>query len=312
MNKIAWLEEQIEKAGALVPQGSRVSEPSSPFAGLAAESMRAHLAELQHDLYLAKAERANEVVAFRLIGPRLNNGAISLVFLAKLAGQFSRAMEAISYRIQHGTEERRASEELQDMLDLRLADVTRGSTQLVIVGNTTPDLMGDSLLESSLKTTFALLSSPADALTANALVAGPKAARIVGKLLKELEHEKCGVDLSWTDASDTEYRWEASPQRVSELRYRLDSLAEVPPEVIVILGTVELLSSTGRVTIRTEDGEKVSAKFTRELYPRVQELHLGQRSEFTVLLNRMRNPNTEQDVKHYTLLAVGRSLPEIR
>ncbi|MBW8366806.1 MAG: hypothetical protein K0M70_02980 [Arenimonas sp.] len=311
MNKIAWLEQQIEKASALVPQGSLVAEPSTPFAGLAAESMRAHLAELQHDLYLAKAERAKELVTLRLIGPRLNAGAIPLVLLSRLSDRFSRAMEAISYKLQHGIDEKRSSGELQSILDLRLADVVAGSTQLVITGNVTPDLVGDSLLESSLKATFQLLHSDAAGLAASALSVGPKASQQVGKLLTELEAEKCSVELAWTDPSDVEHRWTASPYRVAELRYRLAQLAEVPPEVLMVFAEVELLSASGRITLRTSEGDKIAAKYPRELYPAVQELHLGQKSEFKVLLNRMHNPNTEQDVQSYTLLSVGRALPRV-
>ncbi|GAB2668293.1 hypothetical protein [Arenimonas aestuarii] len=308
MNRIAWLEQQIESAAALIPQGSSAAEP---FATLASDSMRAHLAELQHDLYLAKAERAKELVTLRLIGPRLNAGAIPLVFLSKLADSFSRAMESISYKLQHGVDEKRSSEALQNILDLRLADVVAGSTQLVITGNVTPDLAGDSLLESSLKATFQLLRSDASELAANALNAGPKGARQLGKLLKELEDEKCSVELAWTDPADVSHSWTASPYRVAELRYRLAQLSEVAPEVLTVFAEVELLSARGRITLRTNDGDKIAAKYPRELYPAVQELHLGQKTEFKVLLNRMHNPTTEQDIQSYTLLSVGPALPQV-
>jgi hypothetical protein len=311
MNRIAWLEHQIAQADSLLVQGSsRVSDGAgSPFAEGASASMRAHLAELKHDLYLAKAERDKELVTLRLIGPRLNMGAIPLVLLSKLAAAFSRSIETISYKLQHGEDEKRTSEELQNLLDLRLADVVQGSTQLVITGNTMPDLAGDSLLESSLRAAFDLLQSDPNELLTNALSAGPKATKEVGKLLKELEAEKCSVELAWTDPANTRHQWNASPQRVAELRYRLGLLSEVPPEILHLVATVEMLSTNGRIHLQPLDGRKFSAKYPRELYPQVQELHLGQRLEFKVLLNRMRNPTTEQDIESYTLLSVGPSLP---
>lgn len=312
MNRIAWLERQISEASRLLESPAAPEASNFPaVTALGASSMRAHLAELQHDLYLAKAERAKELVSLRLIGPRLNMGAIPLVFLSKLSSALSRSLELISYKLQHGVDEKRASEELQAILDLRLADVTAGSTQLVITGNTSPDLAGDSLLEASLIAAFELLESSPQTLATNALNAGSKGAKEVGKLLKELEAERCSVELTWAAPSGTEHKWNASPQRVSELRYRLGQLAEIPPEVLSVDATVEMLSMTGRIALRTDEGKKISAKYPREIYPQVQDLHLGQKSAFQVLLNRMRNPTTEQDIESYTLLAVGKDLPSL-
>jgi hypothetical protein len=241
----------------------------------------------------------------RLVGTHLEKGAIPLHLLSRIASYFERAMGYASYRIQHGKEaKRKVPDTIQRILDLRLADVAFGSTELIITGNTQPDLAGDSLLEGSLTLTFELLTSPEKALAERAAIAGPMAARMVGLLLGEFERERCGVDMRWTSPSDVEHRWLAEPLAISTIRSRLMQLAESPPETIYVDGVVELLSATGRVVIRPIDGgDKISARFPRDLYQKVQDLHLGTHSKFELILNRLFNPNTLQDVLNYTLVS---------
>jgi hypothetical protein len=84
-------------------------------------------------------------------------------------------------------------------------------------------------------------------------------------------------------------------------------LAESPPQTIFVDGVVELLSTTGRIVIRPNAGEnKISARFPRDLYQMVQDLHLGTRARFELILNRLFNPNTQQDVQTYTLVSFSR------
>lgn len=307
MNRVAWLDSKILEVSELLAQSEAASaqRPGNYLSRISIDSMRSHLSELKHDLYIAKAERAREVITIRLVGSHLDKGAIPLHLLSRIASYFERAMGYASYRIQHGREaKRKVPDNIQRILDLRLADVAFGSTELVITGNTQPDLAGDSLLESSLELTFDLLASPEKILAERAAIAGPMAARMVGLLLGEFERERCGVDMRWIDSSDVERRWLAEPLRVSTLRNRLMQLAEYPPETIVVVGIVELLSTTGRIVIRPNSGgEKISARFPRDLYQRVQDLHLGMQSRFELILNRLFNPNTLQDVVNYTLVS---------
>lgn len=309
MNHVAWLEGKILEVSELLSQSEAASAqaPDNSFARISIDSMRSHLAELRHDLYLAKAERAREVITMRLVGSHLDKGAIPLHLLSRIASYFERAMGYASYRIQHGKDaKRKVPDNMQRLLDLRLADVAFGSTELVITGNTQPDLVGDSLLESSLELTFDLLTSPEKSLAERAAVAGPMTARMIGLLLGEFERERCSVDMRWVDSSDVEHRWQAEPLVVSTVRSRLMQLSESPPETILVDGVVELLSTTGRIVIKPDGGgDKISARFPRDLYQRVQDLHLGMRSKFELILNRLFNPTTLQEVATYTLVSFG-------
>lgn len=308
MNRVAWLETKIGEASSLLAAGERTlaERPDDVIQRLSIGSLRSHVGELQHDLYLAKAERDKELITMRFAADHLNQGAIPLYMLARVSNYFERAMEFVSYRLQHGKEAKRMPEEMKRLLDLRLADVAFGSTELVITGNTRPDLVGDSLLENSLRFTFDLLSAQESELAERAAIAGAKASRMVGMLLREFERERCSVDFAWTDPADREHRWVANTARVTHVRSRLEQLSESPPETIVVDAAVELLSSTGRLVIRrNEGGGKISMRFPRDLYQSVQALHLGEHARFKILLNRLYNPNTQQDVQSYTLLAVN-------
>lgn len=305
MNRVHWLEGKLEEASRLLADSEALlmTDPENVIRRLAVDSFRSHVSELKHDLYLAKSERAKELISIRLIGPNLATGAIPLHLLSRVAGYFERAMGYASFRLQHGKEVvGKIPEELQRLLDLRLADVAFGSTELVITGNVTPDLAGDSLLESSLNLTFELLTSEDAQLGERAAAAGPKASRMVSLLLGEFERERCGVEMRWTDTADREHRWVAEPSRVTVIRQRLADLAASPPENVRVSGSVELLSSTGRIVIRPHDGgNKISARFPKDLYARVQVLHLGDSAHFELILNRLFNQNTQEEVQTYTL-----------
>lgn len=305
MNRIAWLEQKIERAGALLAQDqSRLRErPHDLGCALGVQSMQAHVNDLRHQLYLARAARAREVVGLRLRGDRLKSGSIPLTFLTRLGDALGGALSALAWRAEHGKEVRRLPATFVSRLDLRLAGVTSGSTRLVFTGNTMPDLFGDSPVETGLRTVFAVLEAETpDELTEHVAEAGARATRKISDLLHQFARERCGAELTWTDSREQAHHWAANPPQIATLHAGLAALTSAPPEELLVEGEVELLAKTGRIGIRASDGAKLTVRYPRDLYEAVQALRLGQHGTFKLLLNRVYNPNTRHESSTYTLL----------
>lgn len=304
MNRVSWIEGMLGSAQrSLSEQRGKLGTSQSVFAKASLSSMEVHVAELQHDLYLAKAEHGRQILSFKLKGPRLNEGSIPLHFLSRLSSLVERSMSYASYRIQNGREAtRRIPEDIRRTLDLRLADVAMGSTELVITGNTAPDLTGESLLESSLSTVFRVLNAGSANVTQEAAQAGSMASRMLANMLRELEAENCSVDMVWTDSSDTVHRWIAGPNDVAAARQNLQQVVVHQPQQVSVVGKVALLSSSGRIEVIDDEGRKISAKFPRDLFERVSSLTLGQRSAFSFAKTTTTNVSAGLTLEDYTLL----------
>lgn len=293
MSRIAWLERKIAEASEmLVADEARVqSEPGNLGLSLGLASMRAHINDLRHQLHLERAARAKEVVGLRLTGERLKFGSIPLPLLARIADTLSGAWAALAWRAQHGDDPKRLPDDFVAGLNLCLAGLTSGSTQLAITGNTLPDLLGDSPVEAGLRATFSLLQAEPEQIAQRAAEAGTRATRRIAQLLRTFERERCGAEIARKSS-------------------QLSALQVKPPQTMDQDCEVELLAKTGRVGLRSLDtGEKISAHYPRDLYSAVQELHLGHRARFRLQLSRVFNENTQQEVKSYTLLGLAESAP---
>lgn len=311
MNRIAWLENKIAEASEMLQaEEARLLESPDDFGlRMAAGSIKAHIEQMRHDLYLARAERGHEVIGLRLQAEHLQRGSIPLRLLSTIADHLNRALLALAYRHQFGEEPSRYSDAFVNELDIRLADLRAGSTSLVLTANTAPDILGDSKMEQSLRAAFNLLESDARTLPQAVADAGHRATHHVAKLLTSLEREHCTVELVWTDSAEQDHRWRARPHEVSMAAARMSELVTQAPQTITLDAEIELLSKTGRLALQPlDEGPRINVRYPRQHYGLVQGLHLGQRARFTLNRTSAFNPVTMEEAHSHVLLNV--ELPE--
>lgn len=238
--------------------------------------------DLEKKIRLLKSERAFELFNMRLIGPQMT-GSIQLRSLLKLVPKLNSALEHSSWHFwnKSGISER-IDENFIRLLDLRLAGIEPGSTNLVIVGNTQPDLTGESALENALRAIFKLLSSSVDDLIDNVHEIGISASKALSDLMSELEKENLAVELNW-GASDNYFRWNGRPAEITKIRTMLEEIGEPETFVDEIEGTVEALSSRGRIEIFSLSNKiKITAKFNLDLHEKINKLHLKSKGIFVI------------------------------
>ena len=239
--------------------------------------------DLQRRLHTAKAERAHEVLRMRLQGARFESGTIPLRALASFIVPFNAVLEQSAWRFwDRSGDLARLDQKFVRQLDLRLACLEAGSTELVILGNTAPDLSGTSALESALREVFDLLDADLDDFAERVHAIGIHAGKSMAAFLSRVESEYLAVDLEW-QASDNTYRWNGRPTEVTRVRALLDEIGEPVTTTEKLAGIVNVLSVRNRLEIQdSRTGEKLRLSYHNALAESVRTLRLGDERLFKV------------------------------
>lgn len=282
---IKELEDDLARVRGFVETNERAAADSDdPLAHRVFLASNRKLQEaLERALRLAKSERAHEVMCLRLHGTQMSHGSISLRALGRIVGPLNAALELSAWHAWdvegHNTP---VSTQLLRQLDLRLAGIETGSTQLIITGNTSPDLAGSSPLEDGLRGVFALLQSPPEDFAEHVHNIGLRAGRSLAQFASYLCSENIAVELEWS-APERRYSWDGRPDEIVRVATLLEEIGE--PDVCNehVRGKVNVLSVRGRLEVEDMDRqEKVRIQYHKAHTEAIQELRLGDERVFEV------------------------------
>ena len=282
---IAELESMLERVLGMVEQDeaalARSDQPNAEMLFLS--SSKKLQSDLLRKLRDAKAERAHEVMRMTIHAAHLETGTLPLRVLANFVTPLNAALEQSAWRFwDQAGDASRIDPKFVRHLDLRLAGLEQGSTELVILGNTSPDLSGISALESALRSVFDLLESDIDTFADRVDAIGISAGRSLADLLSSVEAEHAAVDLAWR-APDKSYRWDGRLTEVTRVRALLEEIGEPETASEQVLGTVNVLSVRNRMEIqRCDTGEKLRASYHKSVADVVHELRLGDTRTFEI------------------------------
>ena len=283
--EIAEIEAELSRVlGMVEDDESAISRSKRPMVErIFLASSKKLRADLQKQLHMAKAERAHETIRLRFEGARFSTGTLPLRAIAKFLVPFNAALEQSAWRFwdREGISSKIDPKFIRQ-LDLRLAGLHMGSTELVILGNTAPDLSGVSALESSLRDLFDLLRSDIENFADCVHAIGTRAGKSMAEFLSRLESEHLSIDLEWK-ASNTTYRWEGRPTEITRVRSLLEEIGEPHSSNEQFTGTVNVLSIRNRIEIQNcSTGEKLRAGYHNSLAENVHDLRLGDKRLFQV------------------------------
>ncbi|MDE0364285.1 MAG: hypothetical protein OXP09_01785 [Gammaproteobacteria bacterium] len=282
---ITELESELDRVLGMVEQDEDAMSRSdrSAVERIFLSTSRKLRSDLQKRLRIAKAERAHEVVRLKLEGTQLATGTLPLRELARFIVPFNAALEQSAWRFwDHSGDVSRIDERFIRHLDLRLAGLETGSTELVILGNTAPDLSGVSALESALRDVFDLLDSDVERFADRVHAIGINAGKSMASFLTRLEFAHIAANLEWK-APDRTYRWDGRPAEVTRVRTLLDEIGEPTSSTEKIHGTVNVLSIRNRIEIqRCDTGEKLRLGYHNSLAELVHDLRLGDTRFFEI------------------------------
>ena len=238
---------------------------------------------LESHLRLIKSERSYEVLRLRLDRGESSQGTIRLRTLLKLVEPLNTLLEQSAWRVRDksGTMSQIPDTFIREV-NLRLASIETGSTQLVLMGNTTPDLTGESPLESALRNIFELLNSKTYDFIDHIHAIGMPASKSLAKFMAFLEREEYAVGFQWK-APDQVLHWEGNAERITNIRSRLDVIGDPTETTEQFDGIVNVLSIRNRIEIqRSDTGEKIRALYHKPLMEEIQRLRLGEKRCFKV------------------------------
>jgi hypothetical protein len=283
MRSIAEIEKELQVVTSIDERnwgdvrGSKMPNIAKVFAVSSAKRR----AMLERELQEAKAERAHELFGLRLHSPQFSPGTISLRVLAKISSVLNEAIEHSAWREWDVNGDRSAVDEgFRRLINLRLAGINAGSTELVFLGNTAPDLTGESALETGLKNIFGVLLAGNNDMPDRVNCIGQRATKSIMQLMKSFEAENIGVEFSWA-GPEARFHWDGRPDQITRVRALLEEFGESKTSELKVSGVVCALSRK-RILIETAEGEKLSARYHRANAEKVSELHLDQRCIFLV------------------------------
>ncbi|MYM28968.1 hypothetical protein GTP58_11620 [Duganella sp. CY15W] len=253
--------------------------PQDPWLAIAADNQQQAASDALQHLSIAYAEEAGELVDLRLMGPRAN-GSISLDAFIKIADPLSKAWKAAAYRIRHGISEGRAGKEIADVLNLKLAGIASGSTRVLITGSSTPDLSGESLLQSTLQQTFRLLTAKNEEFYDAVDAVGGKAAHYLGDAIKEIEAAGMSAEFTW-HALHEQYSWYGNSTEIERIKSLIAAATKPESYEEEITGDVSGITDTGKLELRTATG-KVLIRFPLDLMEKVQHLSIAKHASLRV------------------------------
>ena len=307
MNEIQKIQNQINEVAKHLEQYESLlrDEPNNFSHQISIDSLKAQISELEKQLRFEKAKREKEIIEIRLKG-KSANGTIPLEVLAKLADGLSGTVLNASYFIQFGHKVKKVkAKEIHDIVNLRLAGISTGSTKLFVIANTAPDLFGISLAEESLKHSFNLLQSEsADELTESASKIGKESVKKLYKFITSISNADLEVDLDWSSPTNEKYEWKGSKDNLLRVAQSLTNIQMSEPEVISFSGELFTISLRGNFEIKSDDKRTIRGTFPNELLEEIKTLTIGSnyigKLEKRIILNLA----TESEKVYYTLLSI--------
>ena len=307
MNEIQKIQSQIDAVAEMLSQHENLlaKEPDNFSHTLGISSLKAQLSELEKQLMHEKAKRDKEVIEIRLKG-RTANGTIPLEVLAKLADGLSGTVLNASYFIQFGQKIKKIkAKEIHDIVDLRLAGISTGSTRLFVTANTSPDLFGRSLAEESLYHSFnLLLSESPDELTESASKIGKESVKKLYKFITSISNAEMEVDLNWSSPASENYNWVGNKQTLLRVAQSLTNIQMSEPEIVEFSGELITISLRGTFEIESDDKRIFKGSFPNNIIDEIKTLTIGSNYVGKLEMRTIINLATESEKIYYTLLSI--------
>lgn len=253
--------------------------------------------ELRHNLAFEKQKREKEIIDIRLKGKVAKVGKLPLDLLGEFAKSISDCIIESSRKYQFGN---KASSKIlttvKNTVDLRFDRLVPGSTHILITGNSSPDLFGNSMIENALVNTFELLAVENDSdLLEKSNKYGGNGIKKLNKILNLSINNNLEFDLEWSAPNTKIFKWEGSSERIKQLSNSISKIESTIPEEIEVSGTLVMQSLKGQLEIQVEDGKLLKVQFPMSFLEKVKEFQIGDDFSSIVLKNTLKNNITQEE-----------------
>lgn len=305
MASIKKITENIEQLGKLLNDSfSILDKDKNNFAvKLTVDNIKNQIEELQHELYNENIRREKEIVQLRFIGKVAKFGSFPLHLVGGLTDSFSNAVFNTSKFRQFGKKGGKKIDTIvSNTINLKLEGIGKGSTIFYLSANTSPDLFGNSIIQSSLDNIFTLVSSETpEQLIDNISYVGANSIKYYSDFFKELNKDGLELELKWHTPTESIKEWYGTKEKILTLYNTLNSIKLSEPEEIDFTGEIVALSAKGKFEILSYDKERFFGSFSNELMDSIKQLHIGQNCKGVMLKTTIFNAATNKEKYEYSL-----------
>ncbi|EMF4710996.1 MULTISPECIES: hypothetical protein [Providencia] len=289
-----------------------LSKSDSTFADkLYLSSLESHLSDLNG---IALKESLNhpfrDFLELRLKGTVVDLGTIPLSILSTFSKNLEGLILKASNKISSGKDQRSAPQALKKTIDLRLANISHGSTRLGVSFNSNTADNGEMFETTTSKAVsdiFTLLESVSDDdFINNISEIGYNSAISLREIINECRDNDITFDMSWTGPfSNGKKQVTVNKKHIDRLHDRLNTTQVVKPRKERISGELAVLSKYGKFDVLLDDGSRIRIDFPVDKLDEIQKIHkVGSRITFDAEVTEIFNTSIHQARQNYRLISI--------
>ncbi|HDX9135316.1 TPA: hypothetical protein RQO84_001103 [Klebsiella michiganensis] len=238
-------------------------------------SMDTHLSDLKAEVL--KRDSRHPLIDFfelRLKGQEVDFGTIPLEILGTLATNLAALIQRATHKISSGKDSKKVPHDVKSSLNLRLADLSPGSTKLGVTFSTGIAELVETVPSKAVKGIFDLLLSDNDNNFMNHVAEiGYNSTVSLKRIIEECDRHNITFDASWTGPfSDGTKTATIDSEKIKYLVSRLSSTVSSSPIVETVTGELVVLSKYGKLELDVS-GERIKAFYPIEMLDSIQSKH---------------------------------------
>lgn len=270
-------------------------------------SLDSHLSDLrQEQRTIDNRHPLQDFMELRLKGVLVDIGSIPLEILSVISGNMAALVHKAVHRISSGKDSRRVPSDIKNSLNMRLADLTPGSTRLGVTFSTGTCELVETVSSQAVKEIFSLLSAHDDeTFMAKIAEIGSQSTVNLKNIIDECEKNSLNFDLTWIGPfSEGTKQVSISPDGIRLLNNRLalTKVMQLPDEQIS--GELAILSMYGKLEISSDTG-KIKASYPIDMLNEIQSKHkVGERISLVVSVSEIHNERLGTSRRNYMVKSV--------
>lgn len=281
--------------------------PNSLFNKGMVKNTLEQMVELRSNLAFEKQKREKEIIDIRLKGKVAKVGKLPLDLLGEFAKSLSDCIIESSRKYQYGNKGgAKILTSIKNTVDLRFDRLVPGSTHILVTGNNSPDLFGNSMIENALINTFELLNVHNDSeLMDKSEKYGGAGIKKLNKILNLSINNHLEFDLEWSSPNSKVFKWEGNFDRIKQLNNSISKIETITPEEIEISGTLVMQSLKGQLEIEDNDGKLFKVSFPMSFLDKIKEFQIGEGFSATIIKNTLKNSITKEEKASFELTTIN-------
>lgn len=298
-DRISFIRQDVEKLAAR--KGNSLADK------IIFDSMDSHLSELMAKQ--VEADNRHPLVDFlelRLKGSEVDYGTVPLEILGVIATNLAALIQRATHKITSGKDSQKVPHDIKSSLNLRLADLSPGSTKLGVTFSTGLAELVETIPSKAVKEIFELLLSQDDTNFMNHVAEiGFNSTLSLKKIIDECDKHHLTFDANWAGPfSDGLRSASIDSNRIKYLVSRLASTTSSNPVTAKMTGELVLLSKYGKLELNV-DGERIRANYPLEMLDSIQSKHkVGQAISLMIETVEIHNDRIGLNRKNHSVKSV--------